>query len=588
MVSFLMFFCALGLHPAGAHLDPKPAVSHVRYSSIWTGLDAQVSLSLSRGDMVGDRPELVTVTWWGLAKAAGDAWVGLYLTSDDHAAVVPLKFQFCNSSRGPDPGGGHGSLSFEVLNYRSDVVFRLFHGWEAPQLLAESSVLAVRKPEYPTGLRIALTGVPEEVAVTWNGAPIFDDDDAGPRVEFAVHDAMGRLVAQGSALAEQRETYSRSEMCGGPAAGAGYRDPGVFFTARIAGLQPGGTVRYRVGSRRAWSQRATFRAPVHPGAPVKIFAFGDLGQKPRDDSSEPCNQPWWCPYFARGDPGALNTTAKMLADHLRSPADLVVHNGDLSYAMGYTSEWESFHGEIEPLSSQVPWMVTVGNHERDWPGTNSTRFGGDDSLGECGIPTMRRFAAMPFASRQRPPLDEPWYVLTVGVVQLVAISTEHDLAPGSRQHEFLAAALGDVDRSRTPWVVLAGHRPYHVDSDWVGDAEFCAYFQQATRRLVEEGAVDLILGGHHHSYQRTCKVSGNQCVAGASPGVVVWNVGMAGAGLNRINATRPEIFQYADAKNYGYGRITADTEKLLAEFVLSSNGSVADSVTLVKPAVIFS
>merc|ERR1711869_183688 len=138
---------------------------------------------------------------------------------------------------------------------------------------------------------------------------------------------------------------------------------------------------------------------------------------------------------------------------------MILHNGDLSYAMGYSAEWESFHNEIEPLSSRVPWMVTMGNHERDWPGSGST-VGDTDSFGECGVPTLRRFPAAPYASMEPPPLDQPWYELDVGPVKVLAISTEHDLKVGSPQYGFLAKALDQIDHIKTPWIALAGHRPY--------------------------------------------------------------------------------------------------------------------------------
>ncbi|CAE8592347.1 unnamed protein product [Polarella glacialis] len=91
--------------------------------------------------------------------------------------------------------------------------------------------------------------------------------------------------------------------------------------------------------------------------------------------------------------------------------------------MGYSAEWENFQHAIEPLASAVPWMVTIGNHERDWPNSGSTE-GDTDSLGECGVPTLRRFPGMPFESHEPQPKDKPWYALELGVVYLLALSTD--------------------------------------------------------------------------------------------------------------------------------------------------------------------
>lgn len=32
-------------------------------------------------------------------------------------------------------------------------------------------------------------------------------------------------------------------------------------------------------------------------------------------------------------------------------------------------QWDNFMHQIEPIVSQIPYMTTPGNHERDWPNT---------------------------------------------------------------------------------------------------------------------------------------------------------------------------------------------------------------------------
>ncbi|CAK0862785.1 unnamed protein product [Prorocentrum cordatum] len=561
------------------HRDPPPAVSRVRHWAITARPDPSVSLTVSRYTVEGLHPEYVNVSWVNLSVSMSDAWVGLYLADEGITQVVPLKYNFCNASRSANNTNTTGSLSFRILNYRSDLIFRLFRGWERPVFIAESSRIAVRAPGHPTGVRLSLTDAAGEVAITWTSTRAQEE---GAAVKYAVLDSDGHIVRSGVARASGMASYTRSELCGAPASAEGFRDPGAFYTAKVKDLEPGSTVSYRVGSdlEGGWSRDFLFRAPPAPGARTKIFAFGDLGEHPRDDSAQGQGEPWYSlPQYAYGDPGVHNTTAAMLADHQSDPADLVLHNGDLSYAMGYGSMWEVFHDNIEPLSTQVPWMVTIGNHERDWPDTNSTSFGSLDSMGECGVPTMRRFAAHPFVSRSRPPNDKPWYTITVGVLSLVAISTEHDIMPGSEQYSWLETSLGAVHRLTTPWLIVAGHRPYAVDSDWIGDQNFSKYLQTSIGNLLETYRVDLVLGGHHHSYQRSCPMRGGCC---AESGHTVLNVGMAGAGLNSISPATPPVFQFADDQHFGYCRIVADDVRLIAEYVRSDSRDVYDSVILSK------
>ena len=46
-----------------------------------------------------------------------------------------------------------------------------------------------------------------------------------------------------------------------------------------------------------------------------------------------------------------------------------VHNGDISYARGYATQWDAFFDQLGPVVRSLPYMTTIGNHERDWPET---------------------------------------------------------------------------------------------------------------------------------------------------------------------------------------------------------------------------
>ena len=44
------------------------------------------------------------------------------------------------------------------------------------------------------------------------------------------------------------------------------------------------------------------------------------------------------------------------------------------------------------------------------------------------------------------------------------ISTEHDMGRGSRQYSWLEQDLKSVDRIKTPWIIVAGHRPMYTST----------------------------------------------------------------------------------------------------------------------------
>ena len=62
------------------------------------------------------------------------------------------------------------------------------------------------------------------------------------------------------------------------------------------------------------------------------------------------------------------------------------------------------------------------------------------------------------------------------------------------QKAWLEADLAAVDRAKTPWLVVVGHKAY-----WEKDTDWSQYFDS----LFAKYQVDLFLTGHTHNYQRT-------------------------------------------------------------------------------------
>jgi len=201
-----------------------------------------------------------------------------------------------------------------------------------------------------------------------------------------------------------------------------------------------------------------------------------------------------------------------------APPDVTIHIGDLSYATGYASEWDRFMAQIEPLSSRSPYMITQGNHERDYPGSGSA-FQGADSGGECGIPTQMRFP-MPTPSHRQ---DEGWYSFEQGPVHFLMLDTEMQLGNGSSQFNFVLQDLESVNRSVTPWVIVTGHRPMYSGSDSLNsgssgyDAGNGPWWPEVESVFVHY-EVDLCLWGHVHNAEVTCPLINGTCVTPSQTG----------------------------------------------------------------------
>lgn len=137
----------------------------------------------------------------------------------------------------------------------------------------------------------------------------------------------------------------------------------------------------------------------------------------------------------------------------------------------------------------------------------------------------------------------------MGPVFTLHFSTELDFTTGSPQWTFIKDALLSVNRSDTPWVVVGFHRPMYISStNWApvgGDQTVAIALRQHVEPLFNNAGgspVDLVLQGHHHSYQRMCAVWNNgTCYARsagdnnvyANPGAPVHIViGTGGAGYS--------------------------------------------------------
>jgi hypothetical protein len=622
----------------------------------------------------------VKVNVTGIHWPSRHDWLGVYSPTEggdpnapatDVLKHYPVKFQYLQSSLNPRYNStGSAALEFQLVNMRADYFFVVVQGGaQFPTPVSFSKPVSFAFPAEPLQARLSLTGGgPTEMRVAWTSVGL-----RVPVVRWGLVSAKtGRPLKQAGEAAAGQSTYTRGMMCGPPANGLGWRDPGTFYSAVLSGLRPGARYWYTVGEgggaplpagtdwdgRRA---RFTFRAApaVGPTQTVRFAAFGDMGQAPPDDSFQHSFD-----NRNRGEIGAVGVTKRLAAQfgvrapglrrpgeavrtlrtpqtpqplrtlqtapqnaasqnaprNATTPFDLVVHIGDIAYAVGFASEWDAFHAQVQPLASAFPWMTCIGNHEQGSPGTagpGAPPWANDtDSGGECGVPYAQRFP-MPR------PGGEFWYAFAHGPVAFVMMSTEHAFGAGSAQLAALDALLARVDRTQTPWLVLAGHRPMWIDSNWSGDLQNAQLLRASVEPLLYKHRVDLALWGHHHTYQRSCPLlegggcAGTHPAAGESslardpreeggvaaekggrrggehdtiPGrttqhahaVVHMVIGMAGYELGGKNLarTKPAYTARADGTHYGYLAVEASPAGMRLDFVNAEDGAVLDSTTI--------
>ena len=361
-------------------------------------------------------------------------------------------------------------------------------------------------------------------------------------------------------------TYARSDLCGAPANGTGFRDPGYVHVARFgdafSSVKPGTRVLYELTDDTGATYppqdapRLAFRAPrlslgdasniegrVDASSndtrfktyPFALALFGDMGRGTEDDATT------WQEYGS-----AAVDVSRALATFVDSESiDAAFLFGDLSYAVGYGSVWDEFCEQITPWASRVPLLTSAGNHELDgtaaqWAWALRRRseekqtrtrdaYGGGDSGGECGVPSSVRFPN-PGSSSTGLSVGgaDGWFAVTLGPFRVVSMNTEADFSRGSAQFLFLEAELSAARtrsfRDETPFVVVVAHRPALVDSSFGrdkpsivnGDADardgsdvgVALALQEHVWPLFVESGVDVFVAGHNHAYQRHCAFAG--------------------------------------------------------------------------------
>ena len=251
---------------------------------------------------------------------------------------------------------------------------------------------------------------------------------------------------------------------------------------------------------------------------------------------------------------------------------------------------------VQPITSRIPTQVTVGNHETnvqlgtcysennitalaEWPGpVPSINPYGDDSGGEGGFPTVARFRGPANG------LGILWYSFDHGSVHYVHFSSEHDYRPNSAQYAWLSADLLSVDRARTPWLIVAMHRPLYqpmVDGDWTIDVGMAALLEP----LFLQAQVDLVLSGHYHTFVRTASMK-NFTVDSTGAAPVYICVGTGGATYHN-ETIRPDAAAWTRAVDaeWGFGFVQAMNRSAL-RWTFRANadgGAVHDEAWILRP-----
>ncbi len=291
-----------------------------------------------------------------------------------------------------------------------------------------------------------------------------------------------------------------------------------------------------------------------PGAQLSFFVLGDVG--------------------GIKAPGPQNAVSVAM-EQRQSEAAFVLMLGDVVYFNGQEADYmDQFYEPYAKL--QRPILAFPGNHDGD-------PLPGDTSLSGFVANFCDKQPSVPSADpqleygRHTQTLPYPEWTLALEAVTIVTVYSNvpsgGHLEP--EQTARLTQELKDADAGK-PLILGLHHPPYSIDAHHGGSQTMGEALDQAFNA---SGRVpDMVLSGHVHDYQRFTRTIGNKQV----PYIVSGNGGYHNLHQLAQGATHGEelapgvIFEFGDATQYGFLKLTVDGGKITGEYVGAKPGTMPD------------
>ncbi len=279
-----------------------------------------------------------------------------------------------------------------------------------------------------------------------------------------------------------------------------------FHHVTLNGLQPSKKYAYCVPD--LGSTWYAFRTAPDDPEPYAFVVYGDT-------------RPWYGLTYHRPVLRAIARADRTA--HYR----FIINTGDIveNPGEGYGWQWNLFLKHIRPLAATRPYLISLGNHEARGTTEYYTRY-------------------LDYGS------NDFWYSFDYGNVHLVFLSTQHDLAPGSEQHQWLVNDL-EARPSTTAFTAVCFHKPlvtYHPKERYKNDERRAALLPV----LMGHG-VDVVFTGHAHAYEHHV-LNGLHHVVTGGGGVMLWDKPTAG----------PETVVTETCFHFCEVRVTQDAMTVLA------------------------
>ncbi|CAA0110088.1 Uncharacterised protein [Zhongshania aliphaticivorans] len=308
--------------------------------------------------------------------------------------------------------------------------------------------------------------------------------------------------------------------------------------ANAEGIDPDRPLRYRVGSDEGgWS-------PVYVIMP-----------SPRDE--------WSFIHF--GDHGVGELPQLVTAEIMRTPADLLMLAGDLSYANGDQPIWDLWFEQMEPLLARRITMAAPGNHEQK-------DFGGDAFKNRFTHPDKP--LSSPFGSGD---LGSAFYSFDFNRVHFLVTTAGALIEDGTLPEELINieadlanAALRRL-RGEIDFIIVMQHFTIWTDQLDRSPANFTLVALE--ENIFIRYGVDIVIVGHDHVYQRSTAMA----LGLPNPlGYVQMLVGTGGASIRLFDDNGPQIWSESTFVGIGFARYVVSKGKIKIEYIAAPPMDMSD------------
>lgn len=354
---------------------------------------------------------------------------------------------------------------------------------------------------------------------------------------------------------------------------------GYFHHVAVTGLEPSKHYRYTAGHTDKGATPALMHKTGPTGrAPFSFTAFGDEGIDGPVVGVPPISQP------------PVQASANVeLANSFDPALHLIV--GDLAYANGDQSIWDTWFDMIEPMARRIPWMPCIGNHEIE---TQLQALAGapTDSWGKWGYDPYRTRFQLP--SNGKAEHQNCYYAFRYGSVQFVSLDNNDvndEIAPNKeytrgRQRKWLEETLKAArsDPSIDFIVVLMHQCAFSSSSKHGSDP---GVFRTWAPLFAKYG-VDLVFQGHDHVYERSHAMRMDDIVVKEAPydldvGTVYVTCGNGGAVQEPFEPVQPGWSAFRQPFKIGTVRVDVDPAKgtlTLGEYWALDGSPIEEGIVL--------